>query len=161
MNRLIKRFEDGSILEYDQGAFDEWCVYLTRPSVNKYAPKDFEYFMRIQEYSDKYGAKKLYEDYVSIYNLTDKSIKQNVLDEISSLSSKYSDDITDIDIDLTIIYAGMVAEENKAYTKLGKRVKRLGIYQILIEKMSYKEAANFSRGMEWRDIDKLCKERGF
>ena len=55
----------------------------------------------------------------------------------------------------------MIAEERKQYTRLGKRIKRLGIYKLLIEKSNIYEAANFMRGMNWKDIDELCKNRGF
>ena len=55
----------------------------------------------------------------------------------------------------------MIAEENKAFTKLGKRIKRLGVYTLLIEKKPLKYSTNFMRGKRWREIDKLCKERGF
>jgi hypothetical protein len=40
----------------------------------------------------------------------------------------------------------MVAEENYPGTKLGKRLKRLGVHQILIEGMKVETAANWSRG---------------
>ena len=62
---------------------------------------------------------------------------------------------------MTTIYAGMIAEERKAYTKLGKRVKRLGIHQVILEGMAPTRAANFSRGKAWREIAALCTERGF
>ncbi|WP_287129575.1 DUF7004 family protein [Candidatus Cyanaurora vandensis] len=55
----------------------------------------------------------------------------------------------------------MVAEENKKFTKLGKRVKHLGVYQILIEGMPAHQAANFSKGKKWREIATDCKNRGF
>lgn len=161
MGRLIKQFLDGSILEYDKGSFDNWCVYLTRPNVKRYAPQDFQYFERLIQYGEKYGAEKVYEDLVTIYEHTTKTVDNAVLDEISALAEYYSDDSLDVDIDFTVIYLGMIAEENKRFTKLGKRVKRLGVYQVLKEGKSFKEAANFSRGMGWKDIDKLCQERGF
>lgn len=28
MGRIVTTFSDGSKLEYDKGAFDDWCVYL-------------------------------------------------------------------------------------------------------------------------------------
>ena len=56
---------------------------------------------------------------------------------------------------------GMVAEEKKAGTRLGKRIKRLGVYKLLVENLSVEESANFMRGMNWRQIDALCRERGF
>ena len=55
----------------------------------------------------------------------------------------------------------MVAEEKKAGTRLGKRIKRLGVYKLLVENLSVEESANFMRGMNWRQIDALCRERGF
>ena len=55
----------------------------------------------------------------------------------------------------------MIAEENKAFTRLGKRIKRLGIYKLLIENKSVQQSANFMRGMGWREISDLCNERGF
>lgn len=161
MGQLIKTFEDGSFLEYDRGTFDDWCVYLTRPDAERYAPRDFQYFQRLIQYGEEYGEDKVYDDFVSIYEMTTKQVEDEVLDEIEEIAEDYGDDSLDVAIDFTIIYLGMIAEENKRFTKLGKRVKRLGVYQILMEGKSYKEAADFSRGMGWRDIDSLCKERGF
>ena len=162
MAQLIKTFVDGSTLEYDKGKFDNWCVYLTRPGTERYAPRDFQYFDRIQQLSAIYGANTIYNDFVKVYDETTKVISQKTLDLIDSITSYYDeDDGLELAIDLTIMYMGMIAEENKAFTKLGKRVKRLGVYQVLMEGMSYKEAADYSRGMGWREIDRLCRERGF
>ena len=69
MGRIVTTFSDGSKLEYDKGAFDDWCVYLTRPSISKYAPKDFQYFQRLVDYGTKYGFDNLYEA-VSYTHLT-------------------------------------------------------------------------------------------
>lgn len=55
----------------------------------------------------------------------------------------------------------MVAEENKLGTKLGKRIKRLGIHQVLYDRYSPAAAASFSRGLSWTRIDNECKLRGF
>jgi hypothetical protein len=56
---------------------------------------------------------------------------------------------------------GMIAEENKENTILGKRIKRLGMYQTLIEGLPAEMSANFSRGMKWKQLDKECTKRGF
>lgn len=56
---------------------------------------------------------------------------------------------------------GMIAEENKENTQLGKQIKRLGVHQVLIEKMGCNEAANFSKGIRWRQIDAICSSKGF
>ena len=109
MGRIVTTFSDGSKLEYDKGAFDDWCVYLTRPSISKYAPKDFQYFQRLVDYGTKYGFDNLYEDYVEIYNLTTKNIEETVLRRIKEITSKYGEDSLNIAIDFTIIYMGMIA----------------------------------------------------
>lgn len=50
-----------------------------------------------------------------------------VVKNFSEYSNKFA-------IVFTIIYLGMVAEENKLGTKLGKRIKRLGIHQVLYDR---------------------------
>ena len=53
------------------------------------------------------------------------------------------------------------SQENKEFAKLKKRIKRLGMYQTLIEGMQPRDAANFSRGKDWTELDVIMKERGF
>ena len=31
MGQCIRKFSDGSSLEYDNGSFDCWCVYIIKP----------------------------------------------------------------------------------------------------------------------------------
>lgn len=161
MGNIIVNFEDGSFLEYDRGSFDDWCVYLNRPNERRYPPKDYQYFERLKDYSLKYGSQTIYDDFIKIYEETSKSLSHNIFDLIKEISKKYGSDSNDIAIDFSIIYMGMVAEENKAYTRLGKRVKRLGVYQVLFEDLSPNEAANFSKGKKWREIDEICMTKGF
>ena len=59
------------------------------------------------------------------------------------------------------VYYAMVAEENKKGSKLGKRIKLLGVYQVLIEGMNPLEASNFSKGLKWITISNHCRKRGF
>ena len=61
----------------------------------------------------------------------------------------------------TIIYAGMIAEENKANTILKKRIKRLGMHQLLLENYKAEDAANFSRNKKWKELDAIMKQKGF
>lgn len=161
MATLIKEFNDGSLLEYDKGKFDDWCVYLTRPNQRRYAPTDIGYFTSLRELSTIHGARELYDSFVSIYNRTTNQLDAGTLRHISEVCAAYGDNSLDLDILFTIIYAGMVAEERKVNTKLGKRIKRLGMHQLLVEGMTPGIAANFSRGMGWRDIAGECQRRGF
>ena len=161
MGQLIKSFSDGSFLEYDRGNFDEWCVYLTKSSGSRRPPKDVDYFRQLKQLADKYGANRVYNDYVRVYNLTGKQVAEHSLIAISQIAASYGDDALEVDVIFSILYMAMIAEEQKKFTHLGKRIKRLGIYTLLIENRSIYESANFMRGMGWRDIAKLCETRGF
>ena len=158
---IIKVFSDKSKLEYDKGSFDDWCVYYTNAAGIRKPPKDTDYFEFLLNLANNYTIEKVYSDYVQVYNWTGKQLSQDVLNSISSLSASYGDDALAVDVVFTILYMAMIAEERKAYTKLGKRIKRLGIHALLKEGVSVDKAANFMRGMGWREIDKLCRERGF
>ena len=41
---IIKRFSDDTSLEYGQGSFDGWCVYIKSTDGKRKAPRDIEYF---------------------------------------------------------------------------------------------------------------------
>ena len=161
MGQLIKQFQDGSFLEYDKGKFDNWCVYLTSPNGNRQPPRDTDYFNELKSFAEAYGNLKVYDDYVRVYGMTGTQVDENVLNSISSIADSYGQDALQMDIMLSILYMAMIAEEQKENTRLGKRIKRLGIHVLLIESRSVSDAANFMRGMGWRDIDRMCRERGF
>lgn len=161
MAKLIKSITDGSLVEYDKGSFDDWCVYLTRKNEPRFAPKDILYFTELNKLGDKYGHKRIYNDFVKIYNDTNTDINSKLLHEITEIASTYNVDSITIDIWFTIIYAGMVAEENKKHAILKKRIKRLGMYQLLIERKSPEYAANYSKGKQWRELDLIMRGFGF
>ena len=161
MGKLIKKFQNGTFLEYDRGAFDEWCVYFTDANGKRKPPRDVDYFNQLTEFAERYGVQKVYADYVEVYNLTGKEVEQSVLERISKIASSYDEDSLTIDVIFSILYMAMIAEERKKNTRLGKRIKRLGIHKLLIEKSNVLDAANFMRGMGWREIDSLCRARGF
>lgn len=157
----FKVFSDESIIEFDTGRFDDWCVYLRRPSQARFAPRDNWYFSELVRLGEIHGHASIYADFVQIYDHTAKKKNPKLLDGITRLTAKYNADALLIDILLSIIYAGMLAEENKANTRLGKRVKRLGMHQCLLEGVNPDIAANFSRGKTWREIAEDCVSRGF
>lgn len=96
-----------------------------------------------------------------LYEKTGREIDDGVLAFIDELARSYGDMNLRFSQIFTILYMGMVAEERKAGTRLGKRIKRLGVHKLLIEDQSVSDSANFMRGMRWRDIDLLCRQRGF
>lgn len=161
MSKIIKTFADNSYLEYDRGKFDDWCVYYSLPNGTRKPPHDTEYFSDLKNFSNVYGVERLYNDFVKVYDLTKKDIDGSVLKRISKIALEYDTDALKIDIIFSILYMAMIAEERKKNTRLGKRIKRLGIHMLLIENQSVFKSANFMRGMKWIEIDKLCRERGF
>ncbi len=158
----IITFEDGTIIEQGRGRFDEYCVYLSRPGHRKHAPKDAEYFSFFIEKAQKYSSEKIYSDYVVIYEKTTGHIDYDIFDEIKEISMSYDEeDSLDFCVWYSVIYLGMVAEERRERAVLKKRIKRLGMYQILFERMSAMEAATFSTGKKVAELSPLCRERGF
>ncbi len=160
MSRFIKRFSDGVYMEYDRGGFDDWCVYIVKNGTRR-APYDADYFLKLKEFADKYGAEGVYADFASVYDRTGQTLDGTVLNEISVLSNKYGEDALIVDKVLTAFYATMVAEEGKERTKLGKRIKRLGVHCLLVEGQSVDRSTSFMKGMKWQEISALCEERGF
>ena len=79
--------------------------------------------------------------------MTGREISSGVLNSISEIASTYDEDQLEVDVMLSVLYMAMIAEERKKYTRLGKRIKRLSIYKLLIENCSVVESANFMRGM--------------
>lgn len=158
----VREFVDGSYLEYSAGNFDQWCVYMVNPAKNyRRPPLDVDYFAFLKKQANVFGAQKIYDDFVLIYDKTGRVVDNNVLEYIDSLASEYGNMQLEFAKVFTILYMGMLAEANKAYTRLGKRIKRLGMYKLLIENSSVNSAANFMRNMGWREIDMICRRNGF
>jgi hypothetical protein len=162
MERLIKLLPNQQKVVFDKGNFDAWCVYVTEPNGKRYAPKDIEYFAELQKIALSYPEKKVYDDFVSIYQKTTATIDKQVLALIDNLYLSYLPHHWEkTALWFTVIYAGMVAEENKEGAILKKRIKRLGMYQVLIQQLKAEEAAGFSKGKSWRDLDSLMRQLGF
>ena len=149
MKKLIKKIDSETEIYFDTGKFDNWCVYIKDSSGIK-APLDIEYFSFFKELAEDCSAQRVYDEFVSIYLKVTDSLSQEVVNFIISVA-----------INFIVIYASMIAERNKEFAILKERIKRLGMHQILIEGMSVYDAANYSKGKKWRDLDKLCKSKGF
>lgn len=158
--QFIKTFKDGSYLKFDKGNFDQWGVFMVEITANEWMPLDTQYFKDLKFFADKYGVEKIYSDFCTIYSLTEKEINNSILNFIE-IQSTYFEESLKYEKMMTILYAAMIAEENKENAILGKRIKRLGVHYYLIENKPLKESANCMRGIDWRTLDKICKERGF
>ena len=154
----IKHFSNGCTLIYDNGNFDNWCVYLINKSGNRLALTDRFYFKMLKNISVKYSVSYIYTDFLCIYNLTKTNIESDVLKCIDILSSKYADMCDYVNMALTSLYATMVAEQNKKNTKLGKKIKLLGVYTLLCLNKDIDYSVNFMRGMSYKEILSLCEQ---
>lgn len=157
---ILKSFNDGTLYERGQGNFDEWCIYIVEPNGEKHAPRDMEYLTKLLDLQKQYG-NIIYKNFVSIYNMTNNNVDTNVLDMIHNIAVPYNMDGLIVEKLYTILYLTMLAEENKKNTKLGKRIKRLAVHQVLMDKLPPKDAANYSKGKKWEIIDAECLEKGF
>lgn len=164
--------DDWSYIYYGVGGFDCWCVF--ERDWNGYeweevVPLDKEYFQILKFAADTYGVETVWDDFWKIYLRTGSEIDYDVFREIHEISQKYQPALL-MEKTLSIIYLAMISEENKILginkktgkpimTKLGKTVKALGLYQVLILKMSPEEASAFSKNPKggYKAIENLCK----
>ena len=153
-------FEDGAKIEFANGRFDKWCVYYTNKDGERFPPHDIDYFEGLLTLAEDCGINTVYEDFVEVFCIVDKDFKVESQEFIRQLSIKYSDKLFAEKI-FCIFYMTMIAEENKAFSILGKRIKRLGVHRLLFEGLSLEEATTFMKGKPWRELDAMCKERGF
>lgn len=152
-------------LYFGKGSFDNWCIHVI--SGNKRwmrFPTDVWYFRIVRQWSKERSAKAIYDDFVRIYDATTAGAKYDdtapVIQLIKEISWNHRDDF-EACVVWTILYMGMIAEENKDGAILKKRIKRLGMHQVLIDNIPPTAAANFSRGKAVGDLTLECHRRGF
>jgi hypothetical protein len=161
MPHKLNSFSNGGFIEFDSGCFDGWCVFVNMPDKQRFAPTDVQYFSRLKVISENFGPQKIYDDFVVIYNRTSKNVDPKVFELIKALSCFYNEFAEEMELWLNVIYAGMIAEENKEKAILKKRIKRLGMHQVLIDNISPEKAAVFSKGKKWKELDEIMKSKGF
>ena len=165
MKHIVAEYEE-TTLGFGRGLFDDWCIYVLGGKYPKF-PLDEWYFQVLLDWCKSRAPEDIYDDFVTIYERTSEAVDgeatqvaQSTLDEIRALSNRYPD-VNEASVVWTILYMGMIAEENKAGAILKKRIKRLGVYQVLIEGLTPTVAANYSRGQGADYLDKVCYYRGF
>lgn len=157
--KLIKNLRNDRKVIFDKGKFDDWCVYVVEANGTKKAPYDVDYFTDLKQLNTLYGNNKVYQDFLKVYHPTDQTISPEVLKLIDDIVMTYQPEHqVIIEQWFTVIYAGMIAEENKQFAILKKRVKHLGIHQTLIQDFNPADAARFSYGKKWRELDVIMKE---
>lgn len=149
---------NGYTLVFGQGNFDEYCVHVTRPNQKKWFPKDYEYLHWIRRLSRVYGDDKVYNDFLKVYDEAKFNYDEhNAYQIIQSIDSHYYGNTEHW---WAVFYMTMVAEEHKENTILGKRIKRLGVYNVIYDGYSPKFTAEYMKNKDWIELDSLMIERG-
>ena len=147
---------------FSTGSIDAYCVYLNEPPLFRYAMKDEEYFKWILSLSKRYGVVQVWDDFCSIYDIVNMNptakpdVDEAMLRAVNA-DMHYTEDTIKWWL---IFYMTMVAECKKKYAKLKKRIKKLGVYNILFDKWDIEYVTTYMKDMGWKDLDEMMKERG-
>ena len=143
---------------FDKGKFDKYCVYVNGRNKFHYAPTDDMYFNWIRVLAEQYGEFYVWNDFCVIYNIVDTGeTEDEVLSIVINIDMHYNDDTI---LWWLIFYMTMLAECKKENTILKKRIKKLGVYNILFDKYDVNYVTKYMKGMNWKTLDKYMKERG-
>ena len=159
--QTFRTLPSGVSIAWGRGRIDSWCVYIHEDGGRR-APLDTEYFDHLNSIGAELGATVVYDQFVQLWQMASGTPDPSANALVDSLVSSHPPLVQfDSTQWYTVIYMAMVSEENYPGTRLGKRLKRLGVHQFLLEGMPVIEAANWSRGKPWRQLDAECTKRGF
>lgn len=149
---------NGYVIYYNYGEFDQYCVHVLKPKKKSaWRPLDKEYFNWLKNMGKRYGNDYVYEDFLKVYEIISKT---TTMYEIENIVKEVKKNYFQGELWWTIFALTMKAEECKEYTKLGKRIKHLGVYNILKENMKVSEVVSYMKGKKWYELDEMMRERG-
>lgn len=156
----------GTVTEY-KGSFVQYAAV----SFDFDAPEDVEYLQDMRDFGSKYGKETAWATFLELYNCIPQkrgiSIDRDMIRVVEKISRKYPAEAK-LRFTLDCLLCAMVAENNRLRrfgsqydTKLGKKVKALGVYQAIFEEnLSIRQVADYSKRMPWRSISEECRKRG-
>lgn len=157
---LIIPFQDSTFLAYTRGQFDNWRVtFMTKEGKAMESPRDtyfFDYYLSLA--TPQVSTKKIFNalKHLSRHIRKDSPTEFEYLrEEVVSVANQLlipSEHHLRFEKATMSLLAAMLSEEKKKFTKLGKKLKILGLYQVLVQGMAPEKAANWSRGKAWKDI---------
>lgn len=152
------RTDTGYDIFFGIGNFDEWCVYIDGNEYSYDTLLDNDYFQWLLKLSNLYTVEQVYSDFLYIYeDVSHNFNEEQCLHICKTVDSHYAEDTLHWWI---ILYMTMVAECKKDGAVLKKRIKHLGVYNILFDKYSIDYVTHYMKGKNWRYLDKLMQERG-
>lgn len=156
---------------FDYGNFDEWCVHCKKPNGKMWFAYDREYLAWIRNMARFHGKEKVYNDFIKIYDMAkyDFNMKDaySVIREVDShypyKKNRKRDDNDKRSAEQwwTYFWMTMVAEERKENAIVGKRIKRLAVYNLLFDEYKLSYVLKYMVNMDWQKLDEYCYERGF
>ena len=153
---------DGRMIYFDYGNFDEWCVYIEYKNGCRSAPKDIEYFQELKALAEANTQGKVYRSFLTIYDIVEKTdwnfeYKKKCFETCRNVSLKYKEDTLMLWL---VLCMTMIAEENKENAILGKRIKHYAIYRILWMNEDINYVATSMNGVRWFILDEEMQEYG-
>lgn len=149
---------NGYVIYYNYGRFDQYCVHVLKPSNKRvWKPRDSEYFRWLKRMGGRYGNDKVYSDFLKLYEIINKDTSMFEIEQF--VRNMYSDYVYGEEWWI-ILALTMKAEECKEHTILGKRIKHLAVYNLLMEDMKIRKIVSYMTGKRWWELDDLMMERG-
>lgn len=143
---------------FDEGKFDKYCVYINGRGKFRYAPTDDVYFTWIKNLAYTYGVTQVWDDFCEVYDIVDTGENnREVFALVNDIDMHYNDDTV---LWWLIFYMTMLAECKKENTILKKGIKKLGVYNVLIDEWDIEYVITYMRGKNWRTLNELMEERG-
>lgn len=143
---------------FGEGKFDEWCVYCRKPNGGFWFALDKQYLYWIKKMSLRYGKEKVYNDFLRIFEVArfdfDFEEGYSVIKEVSLNYPVCTEHWW------TIFYMTMIAECHKEGTILNKRIKHLGVYNVIFDGYGSGYTANYMKKLHWWELDELMRVRG-
>lgn len=159
-------FVDGSLIEFNRGSFDNFRVTYV-PNMNNinfgYSPKDEDYFADLLELKNIMGYEIVWNDYLFLSDIvkenglkhngkpdTSKEIINQIRRFLNDMVVKYPESLkNDVYKLFMTLWAVMISEWYHTYNErpsiLKHTPKTIGVFQVLNNYYSPKEAAEFSK----------------
>ena len=171
--RNIYFFIDGSLIQFNRGSFDDYRVtyFPTNQNMNLgYSPKDEDYFSDLLELRTVVGHDIIWGDFMMLSDIVrDNGIRNSgapdyskptmeyVRYQLNEMVTKYPDELQEETFKLFMtLWAVMISEWYHTYggrpSILKHTPKVIGVYQVLNNIYSPKEASEFSKN------DKMMNE---
>ena len=148
--RHVMCFSDGGQCWFQQGGKDMWfAAFDSSKGVDLFAT-DKEMMEYLEAFQELHGG-ILVSHLWNVYSLVKTRFEvpsvipiQDDWDKIMGFAQEYGNEVADAERIFGYVYFVMIAEEHFPNTKFGKRIKMLGILQVLVGKMTPEKASKWS-----------------